>query len=371
MSQDESLIELIYEGPIEQDPWSSFLHACRLWLKSRSALLMFRPPTAMGEHTDIVDSDWHTHAMRRIYYRKYAALNPLDYERMVMGRVYGFHDFVPVDEFRRGSYYLEHCRPLGIEHALVLFIGEARGLRAWLNLSRAEADGDYRPAEVAGLVALAPHLYRALRIYSALERHRLESLAYRRTGDSLNLATLLLDETGRVGSMNDSASELIQRHRAVDLREGRLVLARGDDQRQFDELLRSLLARDSGQDVGALVIGAGGRDTLNVLMRRLPRRGADMRHTEAALAIYLKEPGHAAASAKTDVVATLFGLTPTESRLAVMLADGGSLQGIAAELGITEQTARTYSKRVFAKTGTSRQAELVRLVLTSLANMAI
>lgn len=371
MSQNESLIELIYEGPIEQDPWSSFLHACRISLKSRSALLMFRPPTAMGEHTDIVDSEWHTHAMRRIYYRRYAALNPLDYERMVTGRAYGFGDFVAVDEFRGSPYYLEHCRPLGIEHALVLFIGEARGLRAWLNVARGESDGEYGAEEAADLVALGPHLHRALRIYSALERHRLESLAYRRTGDSLNLATLLLDESGQVGSMNDSASELVQRQRELAVKEGRLAFARAKDQRQFEACLQSLLQGDAGTDFSALVVGAGGRGALNILMRRMPRLGADMRHTEAAVAVYLQEPGRAAASAKTEVVATLFGLTPTESRLAVMLADGISLQWIATELGITEQTARTYSKRVFAKTGTSRQAELVRLVLTSLANLAI
>lgn len=371
MHQDESLIELIYEGPIEQDPWASFLHACRLRLHSNSALLMFRTPQDRGEVTDIADSDWHTHAMGQVYYRQYAALNPLDYEHMEAGRTYGFDDFVNEDEFRHSVYYLEHCHPLGIDHALVLFIGEAQGLRAWLNFSRSDSGGAYRPEETAQLLTLAPHLHRALRIYSSLERQRLESLAYRRTGDSLNLATLLMDEHGRIGSMNDSARQLIDSHPSLALRDGRLAWARPDDQRQFDNRLQSLLKDGSAQDYGALAVGVGSPRPLSVLMRRMPRQGADMRHTGAAVVVYLKERGQAAASPKTEIVSTLFGLTPTESRLAVMLADGCSLQEIATALGITEQTARTYSKRIFSKTGASRQSDLVRLVLTSLANLSL
>lgn len=366
-----ALLDLIYEGPIEQDPWSSFLHACRLKLHSNSALLMFHTPQDRGEFTDIADSDWHTHAMGQLYYRQYAALNPLDYERMKTGRTYSFDDFVNEDEFRLGDYYREYCHPLGIDHALVLFIGEAQGLRAWLNLSRSNSGGSYRPEETGQLLALAPHLHRALRIYSSLERQRLESMAYRRTGDSLNLATLLMNEGGCIGSMNDSARQLIEGHPSLTLREGRLLLTRAEDQRQFDSGLQALLMEKPEQDYGTLMVGAGGPRPLSFLMRRMPRRGVDMRHTEAAAIIYLKERGQAAASPKTEIVSTLFGLTPTESRLTVMLADGCSLQQIAVELGITEQTARTYSKRIFSKTGASRQSDLVRLVLTSLANMAI
>jgi DNA-binding CsgD family transcriptional regulator len=69
-------------------------------------------------------------------------------------------------------------------------------------------------------------------------------------------------------------------------------------------------------------------------------------------------------------VAQHFGLTQVEARLAVMLTDGLALDEIAIHLGVTRTSARTYCKRVLAKTGASRQAELVRLVLTSLARLA-
>ena len=42
-----------------------------------------------------------------------------------------------------------------------------------------------------------------------------------------------------------------------------------------------------------------------------------------------------------------------------------SVAEAAEELGVTTETARTYLKQVFSKTGTGRQAELVRLVVTA------
>ena len=67
------------------------------------------------------------------------------------------------------------------------------------------------------------------------------------------------------------------------------------------------------------------------------------------------------------IVAQLFGLTPTEAFLAVLLANGYTLAGAAEKLDVTESTVRSYAKRIFAKTGVSRQADLVRLILKSVA----
>ena len=48
-----------------------------------------------------------------------------------------------------------------------------------------------------------------------------------------------------------------------------------------------------------------------------------------------------------------------------MLANGNSLVDSAKAMHVTEQTARSYLKQIFVKTETNRQAELVRLMLTS------
>ena len=59
-----------------------------------------------------------------------------------------------------------------------------------------------------------------------------------------------------------------------------------------------------------------------------------------------------------------YGLTPSESRLALRLATGESLRVAAAVLDISYETARTTLKRVFEKTRTHRQTELVMVILS-------
>ncbi|NVK20340.1 MAG: DNA-binding response regulator [Methylocystaceae bacterium] len=70
------------------------------------------------------------------------------------------------------------------------------------------------------------------------------------------------------------------------------------------------------------------------------------------------------------ILSRLFGLTKSEAKLAAELSQGYTLEMAAEHIGLTISTARTYLKQVFAKTETNRQAELVKLVLTSPATIA-
>lgn len=61
----------------------------------------------------------------------------------------------------------------------------------------------------------------------------------------------------------------------------------------------------------------------------------------------------------------MFGLTPTEARIAGVLAQGRSRAQIANDFGISRTTVAFHMRNIFQKTGTSRQAELVSLLLRS------
>lgn len=62
-----------------------------------------------------------------------------------------------------------------------------------------------------------------------------------------------------------------------------------------------------------------------------------------------------------------FGLTPAQPRLTTMLVNGRSVKEIAAALGIGDESARQYLKRIYRKTGTARQTDLVRVATQALA----
>jgi DNA-binding CsgD family transcriptional regulator len=63
-----------------------------------------------------------------------------------------------------------------------------------------------------------------------------------------------------------------------------------------------------------------------------------------------------------DLLRRVYGLTAAEARVAQRLAQGRSIESIAADLGVCVHTARNHLKQIFDKTGTHRQAELVALL---------
>jgi DNA-binding CsgD family transcriptional regulator len=67
------------------------------------------------------------------------------------------------------------------------------------------------------------------------------------------------------------------------------------------------------------------------------------------------------------VLQSQFGLTPAQARLTGLLLTGRSVKDIAAALGITDDSAREYLKRIYRKTGTHRQTDLVRVAAEALA----
>jgi DNA-binding CsgD family transcriptional regulator len=66
-----------------------------------------------------------------------------------------------------------------------------------------------------------------------------------------------------------------------------------------------------------------------------------------------------------EPVCAHYRLSPVETRLAIKIARGATLESAAAALRIKPQTARSYLKQIFLKTDTNRQSELVRVLLAS------
>jgi DNA-binding CsgD family transcriptional regulator len=66
-----------------------------------------------------------------------------------------------------------------------------------------------------------------------------------------------------------------------------------------------------------------------------------------------------------ELLQALFDLTPAESRVAGLIADGYGVESIATTLAVSLNTVRTHLKSVFTKLGVSRQAELASLLSTT------
>ncbi len=63
-----------------------------------------------------------------------------------------------------------------------------------------------------------------------------------------------------------------------------------------------------------------------------------------------------------EVLFGLFGLTPAECRVAMLLTDGHAPRQIGQLLGVSRNTLKSQLASIYSKTGTSRQSQVVRLI---------
>jgi DNA-binding CsgD family transcriptional regulator len=84
---------------------------------------------------------------------------------------------------------------------------------------------------------------------------------------------------------------------------------------------------------------------------------------EPSTAIFVSDPEQRVETAE-EMLCRLYALTPTEARLAAILMQGKSLEDAGSELEVSTNTARTHLKRIFSKTGTTHQGDLISLLLS-------
>jgi len=93
-----------------------------------------------------------------------------------------------------------------------------------------------------------------------------------------------------------------------------------------------------------------------------PVRDLDPHQPDAVAAIAFISDPQRRKRPRSETLSALFGLSPAESRVTILLADGKSLAEISQLLGVTRNTVKTQLSSIFSKTKTARQSQLIRLL---------
>jgi DNA-binding CsgD family transcriptional regulator len=185
------------------------------------------------------------------------------------------------------------------------------------------------------------------------------------TLDGLASALFLVDGNGRIIHANASAHNMLS--------EGNVLRAPNGVLRTFDlrtdQALLDIFTAASGGDapigVKGIAVPLEARNGEAHIAHVLPLTAGARRRAgttyRAVAAIFVRK---AALDARSpfEVIAQRFGLTDTELRVLFSIIEVGAPAEVAEVLGVREGTIRTHLHRLFEKTQTNRQADLVRLV---------
>jgi DNA-binding CsgD family transcriptional regulator len=173
-------------------------------------------------------------------------------------------------------------------------------------------------------------------------------------------AAVVIDGAGRVTLMNLSAQNLLGAD--FNLAPGRPAAHDPASNRRLQQLISSALhaKRDSAQPYAPTVVDRDEAPWLLVEAMPVTAFGSDL--FGSGRVIFLLTDLTAPLRPEATQLCAAFGLTVAEAKLAAKLGSGSGIDGAAASLGVSRETARTQLKAVFAKTNTRRQAELAALV---------
>ena len=276
------------------------------------------------------------------------------------GNVVDDLDFISPEEMKRTPYYQEFLAPTGLRWfgGVPVRVDD----QVWcLSIQRGINQDPFSPEEKNKLKQLSRRLSSAAALARALGFAA--SSAALEAFDLSHTAVVLLNSKGEAARTNRAADRLLTGD--LQLRQGRIC---SGDQAANDNLsraLRELLWKTSGASLLPPVM-LPRRDKRPVLAYpvKMSRLSASY-FAECHAAIVLVDTD----ARRRTPEATLrgaFHLTHAEARLASQLASGDPLDAVCDRLGIAKETGRNQLKSVFAKTGTSRQAELVLLVASML-----
>ena len=268
-------------------------------------------------------------------------------------------------------YFVEWAVPQGIIDVMAIGLSRDTQMLGSIGMGRHASAGAIGEREVDATRLLIPHLQRAVAITRLLELRSLAAQTFKSALDALPTAVVLVDADLRIVDANNVGQALLDSGDLIRSERGRLVATSPTAAAALAPAVRQ--AGENESEIGRRGFGIPARraDGAPCVLHVLPLQRGALRPglaPSAAAAIFIA-PAASPALAPSEALAALFDLTAAEGRVLSLLAAGMTLSAAARELGVRSSTVRTHLLRLFAKTGTHRQTELIRLTssLTTLA----
>jgi DNA-binding CsgD family transcriptional regulator len=300
--------------------------------------------------------------------RRFPTLHPtLSWQALCVGEMVAQGALVDDVKFLNSRFYKEWCRPRGLRHVLGVVAGSASRVIVLIT-NRLKTQPCYSDRDGYLFRSLIPHVCQALKIAEAISLRKKQCDAFKATLDTLSAGVYLIDRQGRPIYMNPAAASQIEAGDVLRIANNRLSSVSAEARDALDRAIATACSDSAGNCAASIALPLQKDGTAGLIATALALNHGHCRSlaapSVAACAVFVQDP-QMAPLVPAEALARLFGLTPAEMDVLLALADSRSLQGVAEVLGIALATVKSHLHKIFEKTGTSRQADLVRLMMGS------
>jgi DNA-binding CsgD family transcriptional regulator/PAS domain-containing protein len=354
-----ALIGEIYDAALHPTLWLGVIEKATRFVSGPAASLLTQD--ARGEHANCVQVGPHHKTLDFEIDFKFDPIS-MGYLFANTGKEVATPDRAPCSKFFESRLYLERALPHRLANFLATLLDESASSTVLFGVFPHEHDGIVDQEARARIGLLLPHIRRAVLIGRVIDRKSAEAATFADAFDSLKAGMFLVDASGRIVHANVAGRVML--HTADMLRAAGdriIAIEIGAQQALYDWLIAAGRETAPGMKGFALPLTDGNGETYSAhvlpLGARRQRRGA----TGAAAAIFVHKSA-LNVQWPPEALAKRYLLTPAELCVLLAVVAVGSGQAVARKLGVTESTVNGHVKRIYSKTGASRQADLVKLV---------
>ena len=360
-----TLIGDIYDAALDPALWSPVLQHIADFVGGTAAALYAKDTVRKtvrfvhiyGVKTEFVQS----------YFDRYASLDPFAISRFFfpVEQVFSTTDIMPHEEFRETIFFKEWVRPQGWIDFVSTLLAKSQVTYVECVVFRHESDGVTDDKARRRMKLIVPHLRRAVLIGEVIDLRKVEAAGLADTLDGIAAALFLVDADGRVVHANVSGHQMLTEGHVLRSVSGKLGACNQNSNQTLREALAVAGGDDMKVDVKGVAVSLVAPNSEPHIAHVLPlssgaRRKAGVAYSAVA-AVFVRK-------ATLDLLHPLealvsyYKLTPTELRVLMAIVQVGGVLQAADALGISQATVKTHLSRLFEKTSTNRQADLVRIV---------
>jgi DNA-binding CsgD family transcriptional regulator len=362
------LIDLVYQAVLDADLWP--------------AVLIKLADTVSSSQIAMPSFDWRANVFATIAprfdpemvatYENYWAfrepLVPRAAQRPI-GELYVLDNLMPREEFAATPVFNEFWRPTGCGLAAMgaNLVSEDR-FSSLICVWNAPGNDSLTTEQLRLFEVVLPHIMRAVRINRRLRDLEIAKVAPPERFDALPEAVLLTDASARVVRANAAGKRMLDTEDAISVRDGRLtVLGTSDALQKLVSSCAPNIFAGGGPGGEIKVPRDSSRSRLRVtvapLRAKIPLKDLPWIGVGSPVAIVTVMDPDLARRQKEKNLRVHFDLTAAEAAFAGEILKGDGRKAAAQRCGISDGTAKTHLANIFEKTGTHRQAELIRLLL--------
>ena len=356
------LLALLHSTPLEPDNWEHFLREVCTLTEARQGFLICSSSNLGlnilgqgGEH-DMLSA-------QREYNESSGSVDPFRMPLLLNPRVgvIDGDDLVPEAEFLKTPLYKRLLQPMGLRYLTTMALSVTpRRLEAvsfWRGMDQGPMEADKREL----LELLMPHVRIALEVRYTLITHKRRADNLQSMLDRSDVAAFLLTEHGRMLHLNLAAGTVLATGKAFEIRKDRLCACDRQQDRELQALVSPAVSVRGKLVGGAMLLRRERGVPLQVVVS--PVQGAAGVRRTSAVMVLVTDPERDVCFPDA-VLKGLYGLTPAETEVANGYLTGYTSEEIATLRGVSLSTVRSQLKVLLQKTGTRRQSDLMRLLMT-------